>query len=677
MKKKRTLITSALLYANGSLHFGHFAGAFLPADSYARFRRLMGDDVLFISGSDEYGIAITMKAEIEGRTPKDQVDYYHEINKKLFKRMNVSFDYYSRTTWEGHNATVQEYFLDLLAKGLIEERETEQLYSEVENRFLADRYVEGECPKCGFEKARGDECPKCAATFDAMDLKNPVSKMTQSKLILKKTKHWFLLADKMKQPLLSWISKKNWKSTVVNFVEPYIKDLKPRSITRDLDWGVPVPLENTEGKVLYVWFDAPIGYISASKDWAKSIEKPNKWKDYWLEPDTKYVQFIGKDNIVFHAVFFPAMTMGQKQPYKLVDDLPANEFLNLEGKQFSKSTGWYIDLEEFLNQYPVDTLRYALAANAPESQDSEFTWKDFQIRVNSELVGKFGNFIYRTLSFINTKMDQKIPEAFHYDEKDAEFAAKLDEIAKATREFYDTYHLRKVVGQLMELSSLANAYFDAKKPWNLLKNKESSDELNTTMYMCLSAIKTLALLAFPIIPESAEKIWKMIGFESSLETCLWQEVMNEDLEPGRPLIKPTLLFEKIEDHVIEVEMAKLHNSINPSEKLKTKDSISFEDFQNVDLRVAKILDVEKVPKSSKLLKITVDLGFEKRIIVSGIAKHFKNLDELLGKQVIVVANLEPATIMGIKSEGMILAASEGNLLELPEVKGCPPGGAVS
>lgn len=380
----KVLITAALPYANGPLHFGHIAGCYLPADCYARFLRLKGEEVLYICGSDEYGVAITLSAELAGRTPKEHVDFFHRLNERIFEQLNVSFDHYSRTTWEGHVETVQQYFLDLLKNGHIEERETEQLYSEAEGRFLADRYVTGSCPKCGFKEARGDECPSCGGSFEATDLKEPRSKLTGSALTLRRTKHWFVRFDHFKENLRHFLAQKNWKSNVSHFAAHYIDELHPRAITRDSTWGVPIPLEGTEGKVFYVWFDAPIGYISATREWAITQGQSDKWKEYWCNPDCRLVHFIGKDNIPFHAVFFPAMTMGQDQPYKLVDDLPANEFYTLEGRQFSKSSGWFIDVEEFFKEFSADQIRYVIAANAPETQDSEFTWLDFQARCNSE-----------------------------------------------------------------------------------------------------------------------------------------------------------------------------------------------------------------------------------------------------------------------------------------------------
>ncbi len=407
---QKVLITSALLYANGTIHFGHLAGAYLPGDCYARFERLKGNDVAFICGSDEYGIAITMSAEVAGRPPREHVDYYHALNKKLFEQLQISFDHYSRTTWPGHVEPTHQFFTDLLNNGFIEARVTDQLYSEDDKRFLADRYVIGTCPKCGFAEARGDECPSCGASYDATDLKNPRCKLTGGPLVLKKTKHWFLLLEKFKDKLTDWLVKKDWKPNVINFVKSYIDDLRARPITRDLQWGVPIPLPDTEGKVLYVWFDAPIGYISATKEWSLQKGDPDLWKKYWLDPETKLVNFIGKDNLTFHAVIFPSMCIGQNVSYKLVDELPANEFLKLEGRQFSKSDGMVCRSGRvFLYSYTSDHIRYMLAANAPETSDAEFTWKDFQQRCNVDLSGKFGNLVNRVLTFLQTRCDGIVP----------------------------------------------------------------------------------------------------------------------------------------------------------------------------------------------------------------------------------------------------------------------------
>ena len=554
--KQKYLITSALLYANGVIHFGHLAGAFLPADVFARFKRMMGDDVLYISGSDEYGVAITMSAELAKRSPRDHVNLYHELNKNIFKTLNISFDHYSRTTLPLHVEPVQRFFLDLLQNGYIEEKVTNQLYSEEDKKFLADRYVTGECPRCHKDGARGDECPHCGASFEATDVINPRSKQTGSKLTLKPTKHWFMRFDMFKEELLEWLAKKNWKPNVVNFVESYIKDLKPRAITRDGDWGVKIPLENTEGKVLYVWFDAPIGYISATIDWAQSIGQEERWKDYWLDEKTKLVHFIGKDNIPFHAIFFPAMCMGQNTPYKLVDEIPANEFLNLEGKQFSKSAGWTIDMQEFLEHFTADQIRYALAANAPESQDAEFTWNDFQMRCNSELVGKFGNFVNRSLVFAKKHCDLKVPPCSPLEEIDQRFLENMQLKIKEIEAAYDQFSLRRATGIFMEVCSLANTYFDAKKPWSDAKDVATIPRMQTTIYCCLEALKTLALICGPIIPEASSKLFKMLGISHRLD---WKELTSLKLKEGHPLHEPEILFQKVEDEVIAHELEKLHS----------------------------------------------------------------------------------------------------------------------
>jgi methionyl-tRNA synthetase len=553
----KILITSALPYANGPLHFGHIAGAYLPGDTYARFERLHKKDVLFICGSDEYGIAITLAADLAKKTPKEHVDQYHAYNKWLFEKMEMSFDYYGRTTGEEHLPIVQQFFLDLLKNGYIHEKIENHLFSEEENKFLSDRYVLGTCPVCAFDKARGDECPKCGASFEATQLKNPVSKISGKKLVLKPSKHWYLRFDLFKEKLSAWIKDKNWKPNVLEFAKNYINDLHERAISRDLSWGVPLPLPHTEGKVLYVWFDAPIGYISITKEWAKKQHAPNKWQDYWLDPQTKLVNFIGKDNIPFHTVFFPAMVMGQNQPFKLVDDVPANEFFLLEGRQFSKSDKWYIDLEDFFSRYSVDQIRYYLAANAPENADSEFTWKEFGLRCNSELVGKLGNFINRTLVFTHKNLKGEIPPLHKLQMQDELFQKEIELKMKEIEEAYQNYSLRKASQILMEMSALANGYFDAKKPWVLAKDPSLVEDLQTTIHLCLWAIKMLALASNPIMPVSSEKIWQMLGFDSKLIENSWHDIVIKKMHPGKKLNQPELLFNKIEEEQIEKEIQKL------------------------------------------------------------------------------------------------------------------------
>lgn len=683
---KKTLITAALPYANGPLHFGHMAGAYLPADIYSRYIRQKNKDTLFICGSDEYGIAVALSAELAKKTPQEHVDHFHAINKDLFAKMHIVFDHFSRTSWPGHKLLTHQYFNDLLENGFIEKKETEQLYSEQENRFLADRYVQGTCPKCGFDNARGDECTSCGASFDATDLLNPRSKLTGSPLIRKKTTHWFLRLDLFKDKLLAWLATKNWKSNVVNFIKGYINDMHPRAITRDMSWGVPLPVEGADGKVLYVWFDAPIGYLSATREWAELQGTPDRWKDYWCDENTHLVQFVGKDNIPFHAAIFPAMTMGQNQPFKLVDELPANEFYNLEGKQFSKSDGWYIDLAEFLNRYSAEQLRYTIASNAPENSDSEFTWKDFQIKCNSDLVGKFGNFIHRSLTFLQNNCQAKVPATGPLDERDQKFMQDLKGLVEKIDAAYNGFHVRQAAGLLMELAALGNVYFDAKKPWQLAKNEASHQEMNTCIALCVECIKCLALCSSPILPQTSEKIWEMLATK---KPDSWDKAKSLTIETGLVLPSPKTLFTKIEDEQIAKEIALLTSNTNDSAPVAlapaapkpapvtTTELISFDDVRKLDLRVAKILTAERVPKSKKLLKLEVELANEKRIVVSGIGHQFAP-EALIGKHVVMVANLKPATLMGIESQGMLLVgASPEDKMQLLELQELPPGSGVS
>ena len=680
MPSEKILITSALPYANGPLHFGHIAGAYLPGDCYARFMRLTGNEVLYICGSDEHGVAITLSADLAGRTPKQHVDHFHAIIKDLFHKLDFSFDHYSRTTWPGHVETTQQFFHDLLENGYIEKKETEQLYSERDHKFLADRYVVGTCPRCNFEEARGDECQKCGASYEATDLKNPRSKISGAPLTRRLTTHWFLRFDLFKEKLQAWLKTRDWKPNVVNFASHYVDELKPRAITRDSDWGIPVPLPEAEGKVFYVWFDAPIGYISATKDWALHTGNPEAWKDFWLDPKTKYVQFIGKDNIPFHAVFFPAMEMGQNIPYKLVDELPANEFLNLEGRQFSKSEGWTIDLDRFFERYTTDQIRYAIAANAPESQDAEFTWKDFQMRCNTELLGKFGNFANRTLVFAQQHGNGMVPQTKELDNEDIAFQMRIQELAKEAKQAYETFHLRKASQVMMELAQAGNVYFDLKKPWALAKSAETRQAMLTTIALCLEALKTLAMMASPIIPKSATKLWQLLGFFSTLEDQVWQEIVSHSIPASQKLPKPELLFHKVEDAWIQEELDLLEKRKTikkPKQDEPLKPEITIEDVRKIDLRIAKVEMAEKVAKSNKLLKLQVDIGLEKRTIVAGIGQAIEDPTQLIGRQVVIVANLKPALLMGIESQGMLLAIATPQGLKPLMPSAGEPGNAIS
>lgn len=666
--KEKVLITAALLYGNGQIHFGHMAGSYLPAECYARFMRFLGHEVLFISGLDEYGAAITLSAEKEGQTPQEHVNYYYQEALKNFKRFNFSFDHFSRTTWPRHSEAVLQFFQDLKHNGYVEKKSTQQLYSEKDHKFLADRYVEGECPKCHYPSARGDECPKCGASFEATLLIKPRSKISGAPLILKSTDHYFFRLDLFKDQLKEWLSQKNWRPQVLNMAEQYVEDAQPRSITRDLTWGIPVPGET--GKVFYVWFDAPVGYISAAKDWAETIGKKDDWERFWLDPTTKYVQFVGKDNIPFHSVFFPAMQMGQNRPYKLVDELPANAFFHYEGRKFSKSDGWYIDLDDFFKRYSSDQIRYTLAANAPEQDDSEFSWKDFQTRCNAELVGKLGNFINRTLVFIRQKGEGKIFKAQTQTERDQKFLSDILESSQKIKESYSHFHLRKATQQLMELATICNVYFDEMRPWQLAK--ENLERMKVVLTNCVYGIKILAICAYPVTPEAAGKIWRMIGYHDELTAHEFHIRLYEPLVYEKELPEPEILFKKIEDDAIEFELNKLKRVTAKKEIAM----IDYDHFSKVDLRVAQIQHAEELPKSQKLLKLTLDVGGEARTVVSGIKEHYKP-DDLIGKKVIIVANLKPAKIMGIESQGMILAASDGKLLEVPLIEQLPSGSKVS
>ena len=681
---KKILITSALLYANGPIHFGHLAGAYLPADCYARFQRLQGNKVLYISGSDEYGVAITLSADLAKRTPREHVDLYHKINKDYFKRMDISFDNYSRTTIEQHVKPSQQFFLDLVENGYIEAKVTGQLYSEKDKKFLADRYVIGTCPKCGYEKARGDECPKCGASYETTALKDPRSKLTNSSLNLKETKHWFLHLEKFKERLLEWLKEKEktWKPNVVNFIKGYIKEIHPRAITRDANWGVKIPLPDTDGKVLYVWFDAPVGYISSSMEWAEKEGKPEAWKDFWLDPETKLVHFIGKDNIPFHAAIFPAMVMGQNTPYKLVDELPANEFYNLEGSKFSKSEGWNIDLEDFLSSYTVDQLRYSIMANAPETSDSEFTWKAFQKHCNSDLLGKYGNFINRTFVFAKKHCGGEVPEKVDLEEVDQEFLEKVKVLSSEIQEAYEKFKLRKVCQLMIEIAQQGNIYFDAKHPWKDVKEEGKLYRMRNTIACCLESAKVLALASFPIIPETAAKLWQLLGFDGEVELANWDAVLSEFIPQGQQLLDPVILFKKVEDKQVKDEILKLKKMAEEAKKKQNKkieplkEAIDFDAVQKLDLRVGRVLNAEKVPKSKKLLKLEVDLGFETRSILSGIGKSYQP-EELLNKKVVVVANLHPKKMMGLESQGMVLAGDTDKGVEVVFVEEGEPGSVVS
>ncbi|TBN03940.1 methionine--tRNA ligase [Hyunsoonleella flava] len=668
-KPKRYTITTALPYTNGPIHIGHLAGVYVPADIYARYLRLTGNDVAFIGGSDEHGVPITIKAKNEGVSPQDIVDKYHAIIKKSFEDFGITYDNYSRTSAPIHHETASEFFKTLDEKDEFMEETTEQLYDEEANQFLADRFVIGTCPKCGNEEAYGDQCENCGTSLNATDLINPKSAITGNVPTLKKTKHWFLPLDKHEAFLKEWIlegHKKDWKPNVYGQCKSWIDDgLRPRAVTRDLDWGIPVPAEGGEGKVLYVWFDAPIGYISSTKEWAAREGK--NWEPYWKDEDTKLVHFIGKDNIVFHCIIFPAMLKAEGS-YILPDNVPANEFLNLEGNKLSTSKNWAVWLHEYLEDFPgqQDVLRYALNANAPETKDNDFTWKDFQARNNNELVAIFGNFINRVVVLTNKYYNGIVPEPSDFETVDEETLAAVKAYPDVIASSIERYRFREAGQELMNLARLGNKYLADAEPWKVIKEDEARTK--TIMYVALQIASALATLSEPFLPFTSEKLKRILCHSELDSESQWNDIKtNEVLLPANHQIgKAELLFSKIEDKTIQTQLDKLEASKKANEAAnKTvepqKDTITFEDFTKLDMRVGTILEAEKMPKTKKLLKLKVDTGIDTRTIVSGIAESF-SAEEIIGKRVTVLVNLAPRALRGVESQGMIL------MTETPEGK---------
>ena len=663
--KKRTLVTSALPYANGPLHLGHLAGAYLPADLYVRYKRLLGEDIVFICGSDEHGVPITIAAEKEGVTPQDIVDRYHELNKSVFKKAGISFDYYGRTSSEVHHQVSSDFFKTLLDKGMFRKKTEKQFFDAEAGKFLADRYVKGTCPKCGNPEAYGDQCEKCGTSLSPSELIDPKSALTGSKPEFRETEHWYLPLGEFQNDIEAWLDTRNgWKNNVLGQCKSWLNaGLTDRAVTRDLNWGVPVPVPGAEGKVLYVWFDAPIGYISATKEWAIEKGEPELWKKYWQDEESHLIHFIGKDNIVFHCIMFPAMLMKHGE-FILPENVPANEFLNLEGKKLSTSRGWAVWLHEYLEEFDADNLRYVLGTILPETKDSDFSWKDYQSRVNGELADILGNFLFRTLSFTGRFFDGKVPElveptAFDTDTL-SEIAQHRDEISKA----YDEFRLRDAISLTMNLARIGNKYLTETEPWKA--RKENPIKAANSIHICLQLSAALGTLFDPILPHKMAKLREYLGVNLSS----WNDVNSTLLSTGDPIQTGEILFAKIEDEIIEKQIQKLHSSsdqasVMPNDTLEydpIADEIIFEDFVKIDLRTAVIIHAEKMPKSKKLLKLQVDLGFEQRQILSGIAEYFTP-EDVLGKKVVIVANLKKRKMLGEDSEGMILMASdpEGSL----------------
>ena len=677
MKKefKRYLVTSALPYANGPVHIGHLAGVYVPSDIYVRYLRQRGADVISVCGSDEHGVPITIKARKEGVTPQDIVDKYHNIIKTSFERLGMSFDIYSRTSSATHAKTASDFFRTLYDKGEFTEATSQQYYDEEAQTFLADRYITGTCPKCGNDRAYGDQCEKCGSTLNATDLIDPKSAVSGSKPVMRETKHWYLPLDKHEQMLREWILEghKEWKSNVYGQCKSWLDGgLQPRAVSRDLDWGIPVPVEGAEGKVLYVWFDAPIGYISATKDLTPD------WEKYWKSEDTKMVHFIGKDNIVFHCIVFPSMLKAHGG-YILPENVPANEFLNLEGDKISTSRNWAVWLHEYLDEFPgkEDVLRYVLCANAPETKDNDFTWKDFQARNNNELVAILGNFVNRALVLTQKYYEGVVPAAGELTDYDRETLAEMPKIRKALEENIEGYRFREALKEAMNLARLGNKYLADTEPWKVVKT--DPERVKTILNIALQITAELSIAIEPFMPFSAAKIIKMLN----IEKLDWERLGDAEVLPaGHVIGKAELLFEKIEDSVVEAQVAKLQatkaaNEAAAKEAEPQKAECSFDDFQKMDIRVSTIVAAEKVAKTKKLLKLTVDTGIDTREIVSGIAEHFTP-EELIGRQVLVLVNLAPRELKGTLSRGMVLMAedADGKLVLLSPEKAVKSGSIV-
>ena len=654
---KRYLITSALPYANGPVHIGHLAGVYVPSDIYTRYLRLKGYDVISVCGSDEHGVPITIKARKEGITPQQVVDRYHEIIEKSFRRLGMSFDIYSRTSSPTHRVTASDFFRKLYDEGKFIEQTSEQFYDEEAQTFLADRYIIGECPHCHNEKAYGDQCEKCGSTLSSNELINPRSAVSGAVPVKRETKHWYLPLDKYEGFLREWILEghKEWKSNVYGQCKSWLDlGLQPRAVSRDLDWGIPVPVEGADGKVLYVWFDAPIGYISATKDLTPD------WEKYWKSEDTKMVHFIGKDNIVFHCIVFPSMLKAHGD-YILPENVPANEFLNLEGDKISTSQNWAVWLHEYLDEFPgkEDVLRYVLCANAPETKDNDFTWKDFQSRNNSELVAVLGNFVNRALVLTKKYYDGVVPERGELTEYDEATIDELQKIKASLERNIEHYHFREALKDAMAYSRIGNKYLADTEPWKVVKT--DPERVKTILNIALQITANIAIAIEPFMPFSAEKILKML----SVDKYSWEQLGSMELiAAGHTIGEAQLLFEKIEDDAIQAQLDKLEASRRAKLEAEAaqnvtsqKAEVSFDDFQKMDIRVSTILAAEKVAKTKKLLKLSIDTGIDKRTIVSGIAEYYTP-EQLVGRQVLVLANLAPREIKGIESRGMILMAED-------------------
>lgn len=676
-KFKRTLITTALPYANGPVHIGHLAGVYVPADIYARFLRMRGEEVIMIGGSDEHGVPITIKARNEGVTPQDIVDRYHAIIKDSMEGLGISFDIYSRTTSDIHSATASEFFTRLNDNGQFEKHTSLQPYDEEARQFLADRYVVGTCPHCGSDRAYGDQCEACGTSLNATDLINPHSSLTSAPVTMRETTHWYLPLNRWEANLRKWIldDHKEWKTNVYGQCKSWLDlGLQPRAVSRDLDWGVPVPVEGADGKVLYVWFDAPIGYISNTKELL-----PDSWEKWWKNPETRVINFIGKDNIVFHCIVFPAMLMAYGDGYQLPDNVPANEFLNLEGDKISTSRNWAVWLHEYLQDFPgkQDVLRYVLTANAPETKDNDFTWADFQARNNNELVAILGNFVNRAMVLTGKYFDGKVPARGELQEKDIAAFREINEAADRLTKAIETFHFREGLKEAMEIARIGNRYLQETEPWKV--SKTDMERTATILNVALQICANIAVAFKPFLPFSADKLAMML----SMGEPTWDQLGSDNiLAAGTALGKPELLFEKITDEQIQGQLDRLdrikeENKIKNFKPAPQAPDVDFDTFMKADIRVGTVLECVKVPKADKLLRFLIDDGMEKRTIVSGIAKYYSP-DELVGKQVCFIANLPPRKLKGIESQGMILSAenADGSLVVIGPSAPVVPGAQV-
>ncbi len=671
LEKEKILVTAALPYANGMIHLGHLAGAYLPADIFVRYHRLKGSDIIFVCGSDEHGAPITISADKEGVTPKVIIDRYHGANKEAFEKFGMSFDIYSRTSYPVHYKTAQEFFLNYYENKILNTKSTMQFFDEKVKMFLPDRYVEGTCPKCGNESARSDECENCGALYDPSELKKPISKISGETPVLKETSHWFFPLGNYQDRLKEYISKQDeavgWKDNVLQYCKGWFQDgLNDRAVTRDIDWGVPVPLDNAEGKSLYVWFEAVLGYISATKLLFEQRGDTEKWRSYWQDPNTRYIPFIGKDNVVFHCIIFPAMLMAwndhNKDKFVLPESVPANEFLNFEGQKFSKSRNWGIDVKDFLELFTADSLRYSLASNLPELRDTDFLWKEFQARYNNELADILGNFINRTMTFVFKHFEGKVPALYELQERDSEMLNSIESAPEKIGTWIEKYKTREAVQEMMSLARNANKYFNDSEPWKTVK--ADRNQCSTTLHICLQTIYTLAEVFSPLIPFTTEGIFKMLN----AEPVAWDACGKMHLLEGSQLNTPEILFKKIEDDVIAKQIEGMTVAA-PVEPKKEDELITFDDFKKVKLVVAKVLEAKALPKSEKLLQLRVSTGEGTRQIIAGIAKSYAP-EDLIGKSVLIVGNLLPAKLMGHESQGMILAVDSGegkvSVIEIPE-----------